>query len=290
MSEIYMLINLPNQGFLQVKGDGAKALLQGQLTCNLDEITVTQTRLGAHCNPQGRILSLFRLWYFQEAYYLQMPDDLLPIAMTALKKYAGFYKVTLTEAALASAVYQGDQLISPTDDTLILPLPGESVHAILGEPAAVQRIVSTLDKGAISDNLNDWKKLQIENGIPTIYANTSGKLLPQELNLDQLGAVSFNKGCYTGQEIIARMHYRGQAKKRLFRARVNTPTTPQPGDDIFMDNACGTIVDSYPENATTQQLLVVANCSDVASQTLFLDPGKTQPLEFLTLPSGSQHV
>ncbi len=86
---------LSKLGLVKASGPQAKALLQGQLTCNLDDITPTQSRLAAHCNPQGRIISFFRLFIFNSDYYLQMPIELVPIAMQALQKYAPFYKVQL---------------------------------------------------------------------------------------------------------------------------------------------------------------------------------------------------
>ena len=239
-------------GLLQVSGADAKKLLQGQLTCNLEEITAAKSQLlGAHCNPQGRVLSFFRLTFLNDAYYLELPLPTLPLALAALKKYAVFYRVVLSDAS--------DQLA-------------------LVNPAAVQ-------------NANHWKRSQIEAGIPVIYPATSGKLLPQEINLPALNAVSFNKGCYTGQEIIARMHYRKQGKNHLYRARVLAPTLPIPGADIFAGSSdvAGTIVESCAQQDGSWQLLVVANQLQ-ATQSLFLDLAKTEPLELLPLPYEENYV
>jgi folate-binding protein YgfZ len=231
-------------GLLKVSGNDAKKLLQGQLTCNLDELTEGNPQLSAHCNPQGRVLSLFRIIALASDYYLEMPAEILPIALAALKKYAIFYKVELTDAS--------NDLERVSD--------------------------------AASLSVSTWKAQNIAAGIPAIYAATTGKLLPHELNLPDLNAVSFNKGCYTGQEIIARMHYRGQGKKRMFKARVNANQAPLPGADIYADGPCGTVVDSCQESADIYALLVVANQNDQASQQLFLDRDKIEPLEFVTLP------
>ena len=231
-------------GLLKVCGIDAKKLLQGQLTCNLDELTEGSPQLAAHCNPQGRVLSLFRIILQGQDYYLEMPAETLPIALAALKKYAMFYKVELTDAS--------------TD---------------------LERV-----SDAASLAVNTWKAQNIAAGIPAIYAATTGKLLPHELNLPDLKAVSFNKGCYTGQEIIARMHYRGQGKNRMYRALVNSKQAPLPGADIYAAGPCGTVVDSCLENENNYALLVVANQNDQASQQLFLDRDKIEPLEFVTLP------
>src|SRR5579863_4135955 len=85
-------------GLLKVSGPDAKKFLQGQLTCNLEEVSDSQSRLGAHCNPQGRVLFLFRLFCFQNAYYLVMPREMPAIALRCLKKYAPFFKLELSEA------------------------------------------------------------------------------------------------------------------------------------------------------------------------------------------------
>lgn len=193
------IVQFTHLGLLKIAGDGAKKLLQGQLTCHLDELSPTNSLLGAHCNPQGRIISLFRLFQLNDAYYLQMPRSLVPIAMAALKKYAVFFKVTLTDASDEFAT------VTPPDN---------------------------------------WHYSNIINKIPAIYPETTELFLPHELNLPELGAVSFTKGCYTGQEIIARMHYRGKTKNLLTAAEVKTNQTPKLGADIYHETGvAGTIVD-----------------------------------------------
>jgi folate-binding protein YgfZ len=293
-----MLIDLSHTGLIQVAGQDAKKLLQGQLTCNLEEVTAQQSRLGAHCNPQGRMLSFFRMFYFQEAYFLQVSAETVPEVMAALQKYALFFKAKLSDAGqLGRISYQGDALgksiaILPqrTDETtqidnmLIIKLPGENHYEMIGETSQLKKITDTLATETVADSLNTWKAIHIAAGIPNLYAATIGKLLPHEINLQFINAVSFDKGCYTGQEIVARMHYRGQLKKRMYRARVRTISLPEPGSDVYADAACGIIVDSCRENAEYAQILVVANQVDTESKRLFLDPAKIQPLEFLTLP------
>jgi folate-binding protein YgfZ len=295
-----MLINLSHVGLLQVSGEGAMKLLQGQLTCNIAEVTAEQSRLGAHCNPQGRILSFFRIFYFREAYYLQMPKEILPEAMAALQKYAMFFKVALTDVSetIGRVSYEGDalknhiaKLPEQTDeavtlnDLLIIKLAGPAQYEIIGTPDALKKITDLLATDTHPDSINLWKSMQIAAGIPSIYAATIGKLLPHEINLQNINAVSFDKGCYTGQEIIARMHYRGQLKKRMYRARVKTDMAPMPGSDIYAETPCGIIVDSCQEEDTTyHHILVIANQADTESKQLFLDPGKIHCLEFLSLP------
>lgn len=294
------LITLAHLGLLHVTGEGAQKLLQGQLTCNMDDISPTQSRLGAHCNPQGRILSLFRIFTYGEGYYLQMPKEVLSSSVEALQKYAVFFKANLQDATntFKRICYKGDQLqtifpvlpqkvdeVIAQDDLLIIKLTG-SRYEIIGNTLPLAEIETQLGAHSEPDSLNAWKAANIANGIPSVYKETIGKFLPHEINLPVLNAVSFEKGCYTGQEIIARMHYRGQLKKAMCRARIATTKLPEPGSDIFENSPCGIIVDSCREDEKYCQILVVVDQALTESQKLFLDSEKTEPLEFLALPSG----
>jgi folate-binding protein YgfZ len=296
------LLDLSHMGLLRVSGDGAKNLLQGQLTCDINDITLTQSRLGAHCNPQGRILSLAHLFYFQDSYYLQLPRDVIPIALAALQKYAVFYKVDLQDASdtLIQIGYRGPHAplqalttelptetnaVTQTQHLLINNLSSQiSYYEVIGDFATITNLWTSLAKESLMNTTNISKYWRIQMGLPTIYANTSGKLLPHEINLPDLNAVSFNKGCYTGQEIIARMHYRGQSKKQMVRARVHTSTLPQPGADLFQDNhACGIIIDSCWESATVCQLLLVTAEKNLQATTaLYLDVNHEASLDILS--------
>jgi folate-binding protein YgfZ len=280
------LIDLSDLGLLRVSGEGAARFLQGQLTCHLDEITPLQSRLGAHCTPQGRIISLFRIFFSQNHYYLQMPTDIL-------QKYAVFFKVELADASrtMQSLSFYGpnttaelakhlgtlpEQIdeVKETNGLLLIKLPGIFPHyEIIGEPGALAVLREKLSPTLLA-GFDNWKQINIAASIPAIYAQTTGKFLPHELNLPLLNGVSFNKGCYTGQEIIARMQYRGQLKNHLYRARVQASTLPQPGDDIYnhQGKPCGSIVDACQAG----ELLLVANQHEVE---WFLDPDKNNAIE-----------
>lgn len=216
-------------GLLEISGEQAKKFLQGQLTCNMDEVTPESPHLAAHCNPQGRVISLFYLFLRDDHYFLQMPREMIPIALQALKKYAVFFKVKLTDVS---------------------------------------------DEQRIEKNSKE--------NIPMIYPETSEQFLPHDLNLPALGAVSFNKGCYTGQEIIARMHYRGKLKNQLYRAKVNTQSKPVRGSTIYSKGEmCGNLVDFFEVNKGQYEVFVIARLDDVKRGAITLDPEKKDRLEFL---------
>ncbi len=172
---------------LRISGPDAQTFLQGQLTCDVQAITDTTCHLGAHCNRQGRMISLFNLFLHQDQYYLIMPARMLLITQHALKKYAPFFKVAM-EVVLATDI--------PTP-----PLPYPTM--------------------------------------PNLHPATSAKFLPHEFGLQQTHAISFTKGCYTGQEIIARMQYRGALKTHLYQTTLKETLSLTPGD-AFLG---GTLVD-----------------------------------------------
>lgn len=290
------LTDLAYLGLLSISGEQAKKLLQGQLTCDLEEISATQTRLGAHCNPQGRVLSLFRILMLHDQYYLQMPRELVSIALTALKKYAMFYKVILNDASdtFKQIGYSGELLNSvlaelpqeineaiQINDLLIIKVPGTR-YIILGDPTKVESLIENLKSQAeVNDTTAIWKSMDIAAGIPAIYPETSAKFLPHELNLPLLNGVSFKKGCYTGQEIIARMEYRGKLKNHLHQASATTTQLPVRGEAIYRNkDSCGSIVDYCQLGYNKVQLLVIAPDSDINTTPLSLDPQNEVILEF----------
>lgn len=224
------LLIMTTFGLLNITGEQAKKFLQGQLTCNLDEVTASKPCMGAHCNPQGRVISFFLLFLHDDQYYLQMPRELIPVAIKALQKYAVFFKVKLQD-------------VSDTFNQF--------------------------------DSLKQLPSMEISAGIPAIYPETSEKFLPHELNLPALGAVSFNKGCYTGQEIIARMQYRGKLKNHLYRATVHSPVALTRGADIYCEGKnCGSLVDYRQMEDNTYEVLVIAPESEIKTGKFTVDPEK----------------
>jgi len=259
-----ILSDLSHRGLLQIVGDGAKKLLQGQFTCDLEQVTTTQSQLGAHCNPQGRVISFFRIFLYENDYFLSLPRAMVPIALAALQKYAVFFKVKLTDAS--------DQL-----QQLGYFEVSQGFQQFIGRKEELQRIAASL-KPAENVSIERWQLCTLRNLIPAIYPETTGKFLPHELNLPALKAVSFDKGCYTGQEIIARMEYRGKLKNHLYLA---TMTTDQPlarGQDIVCENTtCGNIVDVCSLGYNNYELLVIAPENYVTTKTLQIN---TDRLEF----------
>ena len=269
---------LPSLGLIRISGDGAKKLLQGQLTCDMEQITPTHSSLGAHCNPQGRIISLFQIFIYQDSYFLQMPRDTIPLALNALKKYAPFFKAALSDVSDEFKQIGCHSLhpLSFDNAIVIQPFAHEQNYYELISPLNldIKPHLPQVDE-------HHWKLCYFRNTIPVIYPETSEKFLPHELNLPELDAVSFNKGCYTGQEIIARMHYRGKTKNHLYSTHVNTSLPIIRGMDVLSDTqTVGSIVDFCSIGYNQYQLLVVVQDEAVKRGDVFIDTARNDKIKF----------
>lgn len=249
--------NLSEDGLIKISGPNAKTFLQGQLTCDLEKITENTGTLAAHCHPQGRILSLFYLFLFQDAYYLLTPIQLVQHTLDHLKKYAIFYKVELSDVSHAF------KLLAHTSPTTLFPqieFTTTRSYLSLANPADV----------VATETAEDWHRLNLNKGIARLYTQTVNQFLAHELNLPNLGAVSFDKGCYTGQEIIARMHYRGKLKKHLQLAHFHFNGALKAGDELQdnIDKIVATIVDLVRLNAQEYEMLILIDDHATKDQTL----------------------
>ncbi len=246
-----LLSELSDYQLISVSGPDAAKFLQGQLTCDVREITPTQSGLGAYCNHKGRVLVIFRIFYHNEKYYLFLPTAMTESTLKILKKFAVFSKVTLAietswlklaaagakiETLLATHFLNLPQQInniSHTETMVIIRIAGaEPRYQIFAPPDLLQKLIH---QGSVFSNEAAPKIWQLQNiaaGIPEIYPETFEMFTPHMLNLDQLGAVSLQKGCYVGQEIIARTQYLGKSKRRLTNITASTNEIITPGTHI----------------------------------------------------------
>lgn len=294
--------DLIDLGLIRISGKDAKQFLQGQLTCDLEEINTEQSRLGAHCDVKGRIIAGFRLFFYQNDYYFLLPRSTLPLLLASLQKYAVFSKVKLTEVSqdwqiigLYGPTIKGlfnEQRLYPTKEngvaesghTLCLSTPGPMPRAILLAP--VSPTIDFIDTKFEQQSVNHWHLLDIMDGIPTIYPETSGQFTPHQLNFPEIGGVSFKKGCYIGQEIIARTHYLGKSKSRLYRVRFQVHILPLPGTPLFENEQKtekGTLIMCAKEQDNYYQALVCLQTQAI-SHTIRLGSLEGPVLDFLELP------
>lgn len=240
---------LSHQTLLKISGTDSEKFLQGQLTCDLQEITQDTSRLGAHCNNKGAIATLMRVIKKDDSFLLRMNQENSHAALALFKKYIIFSKATIehlesswvgfgisgpnSEKLLASLFSQlpeqTDQHVSENNCTLVkvpgdryeLWLPLEQAKTFCDDEEATLHFVT----------LEHWIKEEILNAIPDIYPQSRESFIPQMCNLQVFSAVSFKKGCYTGQEVVTRLHFRGKLTKHLCTAKITT-STQQPTQNI----------------------------------------------------------
>jgi len=234
---------------LSVSGKDAAKLLQGQSTCNVFEVTETQARIGAFCNPKGRAIATFLLAKQADAYLLVLPLELLEPVKNRLQKYVLRSDVKFTDRSddlcllgiSSSEVAAESRFAARCDQGAVsIALGSEAKRTLMIAEAeqAIELCNDYLSQGYAPGNSEDWRLLDLLAGIPWLTLATSEEHVPQMLNLDKLDGISFTKGCYTGQEIVARTHYLGKAKRALFLAECALDTAPAANTAI-MDRSGG---------------------------------------------------
>ena len=302
MADSAFFCPLSHEGVLAVRGADAAKFLQGQLTCNLNYLSDTQASLGARCTQKGRMQSSFRILLQGDGVLLAMASELLEPQLADLKKYAVFSKSKLTDESAAwvrFGLVSADQALASLG--LALPAETDSVvrsdtliairvspdRAELWVPAEHADVVRPQLAAHLKEaDLNDWLLGQIRAGIGQVMPQTRELFIPQMLNLQAVGGVSFKKGCYTGQEIVARMQYLGKLKRRLYRLSLDASQMPEPGTALFSpshNSSIGEVVIAAKADQTVELLAVLqaeaAESGDVHLGTLD-GPG----LQLLDLP------
>lgn len=307
---------LSHEGVVAVRGSDASKFLQGQLTCNLNYLDQDHASLGARCTQKGRMQSSFRILLQGDGCLLAMISELIEPQLADLKKYAVFSKSKLTDESAAWVRFGLQQL--PAGDTgaadasdpsqallgeLELNL-AEDTHSVAraGELIAVRASADRVELWVPADQapavqtklaahlpqapLNEWLLGQVRAGIGQVMAQTRELFIPQMLNLQAVGGVSFKKGCYTGQEIVARMQYLGKLKRRLYRLALAADTLPEPGTPLFepsRNSAIGEVV-LAAQAASGIELLAVLQADAVEGGEIHVGDASGPLLSLLTLP------
>jgi tRNA-modifying protein YgfZ len=271
------IIYLKNNGFLKVTGKDAATFLQGQLTCDVTKVTQKTSVLGACCDPSGRVQAFFRLFQLADGYYLRLPKTLVPILLAHLSKYAIFSAVALSNASdtlrMTGVMTEGAPPNYVNDGTQ---------HCVKIADNRYEYYSPNLVDA--SDDSSVWALDNMKAGIPEIHPETAGKFLPHPLNLVTIGAIDFEKGCYVGQEIIARMHYRGKLKQHLYLAMAEKTTSVSLNQGLCDQQQPETVVGYVVDHvlAGSQQYLLVTLFDRAAKQPLII---KEQPNDCLKIVS-----
>ncbi len=239
-------------GFLSpisIQGADAAEFLHGQLTTDVTSLASGSAGLSAWCDPKGRVIATFILARQNKNFLLLVPGDITEIFIKRLKMFVLRADVVIDEPAQEDAAKW-------------LPLPG-----IEGD---------------------DPEAALISQGIPLLYPDTSGRFLPQELNLDKLDAISFTKGCYPGQEIIARLRYRGAVKRRLCHAITDNSALLAPGTGLLPEGEernIGTVINSAT-SGKDQQLLIVLELPFIKAGQVVAEGCPNRALNAITETTG----
>ena len=295
------LVDLDHYGLVGVEGPDAAKFLQGQVTCDVRELTNGVTRLGAQCNIKGRMLVSFRaLQLDEQRILLRMHRSLLEKALASLGKYIVFSKAklhdrsshyrriglsgsaaeSLLRTTLGTVPEQADSWVA-AGDHIIIKLDRQRYECWLGDGA--DAVIAKLSPHTLAAGENLWTLLDIRAGIGEVRAESYEIFTPQSLNYHLVNAVNFRKGCYTGQEIVARLHYRGTLKRHMFRIHfvAGEDVLPPPGSVInnSQGKAIGDIV--MAAYSKSHQVEALANIIDEQLADAWLGHKK---LEHLPLP------
>lgn len=272
---------LPQFGYLKITGDKAITFLQGQLTCDLLQLTPTQSLWGAYLNLKGRVITTLRVFYWQDHIYLQLPTDLLSIVQNKLAKIALLSRVTLTDVSdqFATLGLSGKTIFdlptslygSVSDKELTIIKTGASEQTMLiGSPQAVIA-VGTQTALPWGERLF-WDYLQIQQKMVEVDKQITELFTPHDIALAEHQAVSFTKGCYVGQEIVARMEYRGKLKQQLYRVTFHSAPPLGAGMNLYNSeaNIVGQIARVCMVPDQSQIALIVAK-NEMVGQKLYSD-------------------
>lgn len=271
---------------IKISGEDAETFLQGQLTSDVAKLS-NSWQYSGYCTPKGRLLALLQIWRDEEGFYALIACDLLDATIKRLRMYVMRSKVSIqaldnyeligvlkrdslaqnldvnlaggaSEKIALSKYQHGDLIQAEQFCALVINDRALIVHKTNAE--SVTKPESATKDSFATNSL--WQQADIKEGLPQISTATVEQFIPQMLNLDSLGGISFKKGCYTGQEIVARMHYLGKLKQRMFSCDISersnttsinkTITTPAVGDKVYSNSTpekvIGTLVSVDPAN------------------------------------------
>jgi len=257
---------LSSSSLISFSGEDAASFLHGQLTSDIAGLRAPVTQYAGYCSAKGRLLATFLVWRLENEILLQLPRVLHDALQSRLVKYVLRARVKVTNASDRFALF-GLADADPADTRIAVSsatLPQAAHQVVLFDAGALtllplRRYLMLVDRTRAHDvrvNLEKvaeerdecvWQRLEIEAGIPLITPPTQDEYVPQMANLDLIGGVSYTKGCYPGQEIVARTHYLGRLKQRMYHVRMATPEPPAAGDALYSsefgpDQASGKIL------------------------------------------------
>ncbi len=287
-----VVVDLTSCAVIEARGPDAEAFLQGQLSNDVRALAVGANQYTSYNSPKGRMLANFVLWPLgADCFRALVPADIAPALVKGLSVHVLRSKVTITDvsasivrlgvggpagAAVISSAFGAVPEkfgVATADEVTVLGLPGPR-YVVFGEGAAASELPARLARHAPAATLAVWRWLTIDAGIPVITAATQDLFVAQMANWDVLGGVNFQKGCYPGQEIVARTRYLGRLKERTYAfhaAVADVGPSARLFSAVFGDQPCGTVVNAAPAPEGGVDLLAVAQIAAVLSGDVRLD-------------------
>ncbi len=301
--------DLSHHGLIEVTGEEAADFLQGQLTNDIRDVSEKHSQLSAYCTHKGRMLANFRIFKRDDSIYIQLPLSLLETILKRISMFILMSKVTMKDSSqsligMGVSGPKADQQLAqfipelPAEVDDVTQVNGYTVirvggtvprYEVYGQLDAMKSLWAQLDVDGAPVGCGPWENLDIQAGIPTIYPQTSEAFVPQMTNMQFINGVNFKKGCYSGQEVVARMQYLGKLKRRMYRVRVETSETVKPGDKLFREGSSsgqgtGTIVSAQPDPDGFHYALAVIDINDAESGALQLHDADGPGVILETLP------
>jgi folate-binding protein YgfZ len=287
-----------------IAGEDAGSFMQGQFTNDVDNVDDQHSQLSAFCNAKGRMIANFRLFRYQQNYFMNLKSDLVESSIQHLQNYVLRANVAIQDVTdqLIQTGISGENspaLLKPfiediSDETDSVSFNDDYIAICIASVAEVPRyeIYCTLDKAkALWEALSvktevtapsTWELLNIRAGLPFIDNTTSEEFVPQMANMELINGISFSKGCYTGQEIVARTHYLGKQKRRTNRIKITSEVEPKPGQQLATDTST--------ENQYTGTLINVQAIADDVYEALAVIQIKAAETEKLKLKEGVAEI
>lgn len=301
-----VLCDLSQFGTLQAAGEEAQKFLQNLLSNDINSVNAKTAQLSSFNSPKGRMLATFLIWQGGADYFLQLPRSLAAAMHKRLAMYVMRSKVRISDVSdevvclgvsgkhaadlikqHLGATLEQDWSVAQHDSASIIRIAADrfQINATVQHAIALWNSLALVARPAGSAC---WDWLNIHAGIPVVTPATQEQFVLQMANLDILGGVSFKKGCYPGQEIVARTHYLGKQKRRMYLAHIETDSAPDAGDELFSaemaGQASGKVINASPAPGGGFDLLAVLQISSRETQGVHLQSLQGAALNFLPLP------
>lgn len=307
----HIAATLANSAIIKIEGADAQTFLHNQFTNDLRAVNERTSQLSSYCSPKGRILALFRIFKQGDSYFMVMPAATAAPAIKRLRMFVLMSKVTITDLSgeMAHLGFSGaesaerlQRLLGEMPDSVdgvrhhdgitVIRTPGPLPRFdLFGPRERIAALQQQLAAAAASAGDDEWELLDIHAAIPAIHPQNIEAFVPQMVNLQAINGLSFKKGCYPGQEIVARMQYLGKLKRRMYLAHTECGTPPAPATAIIApasgegeEHKAGSVVMAQRNPLGGCDLLAVLEIEAAETGGLHLEAASGPVLSLLPLP------